>query len=731
LLGAGPGLNGLPAPTAVPGPAAGPGRAARLFDHAEAWLDAERDQLILWAPVMLGLGIALWFLLPAPGQWVAAAALALAVASAGLALPPGRLGRVLCAGGALVALGVGAAWARAELAAAPRLAAEQRAIWLTATVERVEDRSGREQWRLFLKPHDPALPPRVRIALRAPPEAAIRPGAQVRLRATLRPPPGPLVPGGYDYSRRAWFEGVGAIGHALGPIGLVSPAPARVGPLATVETWRSALNARVRALVPGPSGAIASAFVTGDQGGIPEPVAQVWRDAGIAHMLSVGGLHIAVVVGVAMVGTRRLLALSPRLALGWPLRTIAALAGALAAIAYATLAGLQVPIVRAALAALFVLAGILLGRQALALRSVAIAAFAILLVRPEALMGPSFQLTFAAIVALVAAFNTRWGRRLLEPGEDEGAPARWRRRGLALLVGGVVAQAALAPIALYHFNRDGLFGVASNLVAIPLTEFVGMPLLMLMLVAETVGAGAPFGWALGQLLDLVTAIGAWFAGLPGAVARLPAMPLAAFAAIIGGGLWLSLWAGRARLLGLAPIAAGLAAAASAGPADLFVTGDGRHLGVVAADGRVAMLRPRAGSFVRDMMGDAAGTGATLPLEALPNAHCTPDACLVRLTRGGREWRVLATRSRHWIARVAFEPACAAADIVVSDRQLPAWCRPAWLRLDPPALAASGAVAIRLGVRPRVSTAAQVQGAHPWAVALHAAGATPADGPAAR
>ncbi|MFN3288042.1 MAG: competence protein ComEC, partial [Sphingomonadaceae bacterium] len=195
----------MPQPKGVAGLAAEPGRAARLAATIEAWLDAERDQLILWAPVMLGLGIALWFLLPAPGQWVAAAALALAIAAAGLALPPGRLGRVAGTGGPLVRLGVGEARERAKLAAAPRLEAEQRAIWLTATVERVEDRSGREQWRLFLAPHDPGLPPRVRIALRAPPEAAIRPGEQVRLGATLSPPPGPLVPGGSESGGPALF----------------------------------------------------------------------------------------------------------------------------------------------------------------------------------------------------------------------------------------------------------------------------------------------------------------------------------------------------------------------------------------------------------------------------------------------------------------------------------------------------------------------------------------------
>jgi competence protein ComEC len=308
------------------------------------------------------------------------------------------------------------------------------------------------------------------------------------------------------------------------------------------------------------------------------------------------------------------------------------------------------------------------------------------------------------------------GKRLLEPAEEEGFVGRWRRRIAALVVGGVVAQAALAPIALFHFNRDGVYGVASNIVAIPLTEFVGMPLLMAMLAADVAGLAAPFGWALGQLLDGVTALGAWFAGLPGAVKRLPAMPLGAYAAMIGGGLWLCLWAGRARLAGLAPLAMGAVAASLARPPDLYVTADGRHMGLVAADGRVAMLRPRAGDFVRDMMGEAAGSGRTLTLDELPNAHCTPDACVALLTRGGREWRVLATRSRQWIDRAAFEPACAAADIVVSDRRLPRWCRPAWLRLDPPTLGATGALTVRLGTPPRVHTAALVQGAHPWAVA---------------
>jgi competence protein ComEC len=452
--------------------------------------------------------------------------------------------------------------------------------------------------------------------------------------------------------------------------------------------------------------------VTGDQGKIPLPTAQAMRDSGLAHLLSISGLHIAVVVGGVIFLVRRGLALSPYIALHWPVRTIAVGAAALAGIGYTMLAGAEVPTVRTIIATLIVLLGIVIGREAFSLRLLAAAAMIILAVRPEALLGPSFQLSFAAVIAIVALYESRLGNWLTTSVEHEGWPRRLARHGLALLVSGLVAELALSSIGLFHFNRAGLYGVFANLLAIPWSSFVIMPLLVLALLAEAIGAGGlvwpAVGWAMAQLIALAEAT----AALPGAVVRLPTMPVAAYALIIAGGLWLALWRSRVRWLGAAAIAAGLLGAVLAPPPDLLISGDGRHAALRLADGRLAFLRSRTSDFLRDMWGDALAASGDARFADLPGMTCSADTCVAAIDRGGRRWRLLATVSKDFVDRSAFEPACAAADIVISDRRMPHWCKPRWQLFDRPALARSGALAVTFS-GPRVEAANAAAGDHPW------------------
>jgi competence protein ComEC len=482
--------------------------------------------------------------------------------------------------------------------------------------------------------------------------------------------------------------------------------------MARLAALRSRLTARISDAVPGAAGAMAAAFVTGDQGGIPLETAQAMRDSGLAHLLSISGLHIAVVVGGVMWLVRRSLALSPFIALHWPVRSIAVGAAAMAGIAYTLLAGAEVPTVRTIIATLIVLVGVLIGREALSLRLLAAAAMLILAVRPEALLGPSFQLSFAAVIAIVALYESRLGRWLSTPGEHEGWPRRFARHGTALLVTGLVAELALSSIGLFHFNRAGLYGVLANIVAIPLTSFVIMPLLVLGLFADVFGLGGlawPLvGWAMGQLIALAEAT----AALPGAVVRMPTMPDTAYALIIAGGLWLALWRSQVRWWGAGGIAMGLAMATLAPPPDLLVSGDGRHAAVRLDDGRLAFLRNRTGDFLRDMWGDALATDGEARFADLPGMACSADTCVASIDRGGHRWRLLATLSKDLVDRSSFEPACAAADIVIADRRMPRWCQPRWQVFDRRTLSESGAVAVWL-TDPRVQGANTAIGDHPW------------------
>jgi competence protein ComEC len=680
-----------------------PDLAARWWDFVEA----ERHSLALWLPVAFALGVGLWFILPWQAQRLAVALLFAGLGLAGMTVR----WRPMAAVALLALAGMAATEWRSARVAAPVLAA--RGVFTVAgVVESVENRADRDQVRVIMAPEPGELPPRIRLTVRGGVDAAVAPGARIRVRAMLSPPAGAAVPGGYDFARRAWFAGIGATGFPFGPLVVTELAPPPQGLLAWLAAARAGLTARITAAVPGAAGAMAAAFVTGDQGAIPLVTAQAMRDSGLAHLLSISGLHIAVVVGSTILLVRRLLALSPWVALHWPVKRIAVAAAAVVGVGYTVLAGAEVPTVRTILATLIVLFGIMIGREALSLRLLAAAAFAILAVRPEALLGASFQLSFAAVIAIVALYESPLGRRLTTPDEDEG-PGRWLlRQGLALLVTGLVAELALSSIGLFHFNRAGLYGVFANLLAIPWTSLVVMPSLMLSLLAEGFGVGhlvwPLVGWAMGWLIVLAEAT----AALPGAVVRIPTMPGFAYALIIGGGMWLALWRSRLRFWGSIPVVMGLMLTLAAPRADMLISNDGRHAAVRLPDGQLAFLRNWTGDFLRSVWVDALAADGEVRFANVPGMACSSDTCVASIRRHGRSWRLLATVSRDYIDRAVFEPACAEADIVISDRQMPAWCRPRWQMFDRARLAQSGAVAIWLGDG-RVVTANDRIGDHPW------------------
>ncbi|HEX8644557.1 MAG TPA: ComEC/Rec2 family competence protein [Allosphingosinicella sp.] len=683
-----------------------------LSARIEAIADKERDQLPLWLPVGLIAGISAWFGLGGDASWTAFLCLSVAGALGFAAAAGGtRWGRALAIFCLAAALGCANIWWKAERVAAPRLERPQLAVF-EAEIETLQRLPAREAVRLVLKTSGGALPPQVRVNVdEKDADAALRPGARVRLRAWLMPPAPAPVPGAYDFARAAWFQRIGATGRTL-DIALVAP-PSSQSWRARLATLRQRLADHVRERLPGAEGGIAAALATGDQGGIPEADAEAMRRSGLAHLLSVSGLHLTAVVGAVMLLTLKLLALSPALALRGRLILVAAAAGALAGVAYTLLTGAEVPTVRACIAALLVLLGLALGREALTLRLLAVGALAVLVLWPETLPGPSFQLSFAAIMAIVALHEHPRIQALLSR-RDEPWYALVGRFFLGLVLTGLAVELALTPIALFHFHRAGLYGALANILGIPLTTFVIMPLEALALLADLAGLGAPFWWLAGQALSLLLALAHVAASAPGAVAMLPTMPTGAFALIVAGGLWICLWRTRMRRWGLAPLALGTAIALATPAPDLLVTGDGRHLALRRESGDLAILRGRAGDYVRSLLSENSGAEAEFyEVEQLREAACSADLCAVHLRRGGRLWRLLATRSNRFVDAAAFARACAQADIVVSDRRLPRSCRPLWLKADRELLEATGGLAIRLGARAQVETVAQSVGGHPW------------------
>jgi competence protein ComEC len=277
----------------------------------------------------------------------------------------------------------------------------------------------------------------------------------------------------------------------------------------------------------------------------------------------------------------------------------------------------------------------------------------------------------------------------------------------------VVIELALMPIGLFHFHRAGVYGALANVIAIPLTTFVSMPLIALALLFDLVGIGAPFWWLAGQSLELLLALAHWTAARPGAVTSLPAMGGGAFALFLAGGLWLALWRGRVRLIGLAPVAVGLLMLANLRPPDVLISGDGRHVGITGEGPELVVLRESRSDYTRENLTEIAGmAGETKAMASWPGARCNSDVCVVQLDRGGHTWSLMITRSKNMLRERQLAAICERVDVAIADRRLPGSCRPRWLKADRPYLDRSGGLALDL-VESRLTSVAQGQGEHGW------------------
>lgn len=685
------------------------------FAATERFLESAGFDRAPWLAVSFAGGIAAWFALDNIWQWLALVAVCLAAVLGGLAGlgADGRfpfLRQTIIGLALMTAAGCGVVWTKSVLVGTPPIArpmVEQ----LNGTVLRREEQPSQGRVRLTLATREAKTGRAIRVRINLPLAAdqpGIAEGAQLRLRARLMPPAPPMLPGGYDFARTSWFSGLAATGSVLGKVTVVKPA--------AQQNWLSrlkrSLSAHVRSRLDGSAGTIAAAFASGDRGAIAPADDTAMRDAGLTHLLSISGLHVSAVVAAFYVLSIRMLALWPWLALRVRLPLVAAATGALAGVGYTLLTGAEVPTIRSCIGAVLVLVALAIGREPLSMRMIAVAAMFVLLFWPEAIIGPSFQMSFAAVIAIVALHGASPVRAFLAPREE----AWWTRgaRLFVMLLGtGVVIELALMPIGLFHFHRAGVYGALANVIAIPLTTFISMPAIAVALLLDSIGIGAPAWWVAGKSLDGLLALAHWTAARPGAVTLLPAMGQGSFMLFIGGGLWLALWRGRLRLVGLIPAAIGLFTLALLRPPDVLVSGDGRHVGITSEGGSLLVLREGRSDFAKENLQEIAGmAGEVRLLDDWPGARCNRDFCAVELNRGGREWRLLIARGKDLVDLRALASACARVDIVIADRRLPYACRPAFLKADRTMLGQTGGLTLDLTNR-TLTTVAESQGTHGW------------------
>lgn len=593
-------------------------------------LNAERGRLVLWLPVLVGCGVAAYFALPVepPAMWSAVC----------LPLLFGLLfwGRYSLWAKPIViallalALGFVAADLRTELVSAPMLSRSIGPVMLEATVLSSEDTDGGGA-RLLLgeikteRALSAGIPKTIRLTLKGRmAQTPVAIGARIKVLANLMPPMEPSIPDGFDFRQQAYFNQLGALGMALSPPEVIALGEGE-GEGLMAERWREIVKRRILTQLSGAEGAIAVAFMTGERGAIDEATNANMRAAGTAHLLSISGMHIGMVAGLVFISLRLLMALWPRLALYHDIKKYAAVAALVTVVAYTWFVGSPIPAQRSALMTGLVFLGVLIDRRVITLRSVALSAAVLMLIFPESLLNIGFQLSFAAMVMLVAAYEFSQQRKVPEL-EDQSWWAKGWRYVVGVVVTSIIAGLATMPYGAWHFNRLQLLGVLGNLIAVPLTGVVLMPAMLAAYVLMPLGLDAPALWLMGLGLKGVTASAAWVAGLPGASLIVERFSFSAVLFVTFGGLWLCIWQTRLRLVGLVPIALGFVLMFFPVRPDVIVSAEG--LAALRTGESYAISRAQGSRIVRENWSRAFAGGAELQALRQVGAQCDALGCVL-------------------------------------------------------------------------------------------------------
>jgi competence protein ComEC len=549
-------------------------------------------RLVPWLPVAFGFGIVGYFTAGREPAWWAASALAFAGIAVAFAARRRAVGFPLALGLAAIAAGFATATLRTVRIAHPVLQVPASSVMLAGFVEIREERERSD--RVVIRVHRfegrrlAEAPDRVRVAVRKGTAPAV--GSFVELKAHLSPPLAPLRPGGYDFARDMYFQRIGASSYALGAIRTVA-APVMPGVwlryASFIDALREAIDKRIRAVVPGDRGSIASALITGKRDAITTPVNDAMYISSLAHVLSISGYHMAVVAGVVFFFIRAGLALIPSLASRHPIKKWAAGGALLAAAFYLLLSGAEVATQRSFIMIAIVLAGVMVDRPALTFRTLTVAAFGVLLLAPESVVHPSFQMSFAATLALIAAYQYGLPWRANADSSLGARVALWGGREIAgLILASLVAGLATTPYAAYHFHRLAPYGVIANLLAMPVVSAWVMPMGILGVLAMPFGFDAIFWRLMGDGLDWMIAVALWVTSLPGAVGRIQAFGSGPLLLGTAGLLLLCLLRTPLRWSGaVLALAASLWAVTAPRP-DVLVAGDGQVAAVRGPAGRL-------------------------------------------------------------------------------------------------------------------------------------------------
>lgn len=627
-------------------------------------------RLTCWLPVGMALGIAGYFALPTEPSWELCLLMALMV-GAGLTLlvwsrrveavteraAYGQLlGCVLGGGLLMVGLGFLLAYGQAHRQPfMPLLPLE--AVWVKGYLAELEPVAAQHEgqkvgWRIglddavFESPWWVGMTPlRRRVIVtfrpRAGQEDAVNGlvmGRSVRLRALLRSPSVPLWPGGRDGQRAAWFDGRAGAGMALSPPQRFYEDEGGHWLSVWTERLRQTVAISIEKALPGQEGAVAAAILCGETGRLSAGIRQDYAASGLAHLLAVAGLHLGFIMGMVFTVTRRCMSLSQRLSAYWPCREVALFVSLCAGAGYVVLTGLHVPGLRAlGLAGLSVLA-LLLGRRAVSMRGLALICLALEVMSPVLVLDVSFQMSFAAVMALMAGYETLRNLSFSRERYERQGRTIWQRGGTflaSLTMTSLLAGLATLPLSMAYFGAFQPWFVVANIVAVPLMGVWVMPAGLVALLLMPFGLSVLPLHVMGWGIRLIGWLAAHVAAAPLASWPVPSFPSWVVGLYMLGLTILCLWRGWGRSAGMVLIVGALAAVWLIDRPVMLLVEQGHVLALRQAGGmRVMEGRPGNG-LVRQEMQRAFGWKA----QGVGTPVCEAGVCQLALrTRQVILWR---------------------------------------------------------------------------------------------
>jgi len=484
---------------------------------------------------------------------------------------------------------------------------------------------------------------------------ALAPGDIIRAPVRFYAVPGPVIPNGFDSQFHAFFDGVGAYGNATGAVERVASgsdsAPERV-----IDGIRRGIAARIDADLKQPTAGIARALITGDQSAVSDEARETMAAAGLAHVLSVSGLHLTIVAGLVLVTLRGGLALVSGIHRFVSVKRVAAAGAVVAALGYFAISGGNVAALRSTIMLVLVLGAIVFGRRALTMRNVAIAALIVIATDPASVFRPSFQLSFAAVVALIGAWE------LMRPPEGRNQSLLGRTGGYlwGIVLTSLIAGAATLLFSVYHFQQTSPLGVLGNLFTLPLVGFVMMPFAVLATLAMPFGWEAPFlavmGWSIDRMLELGGLVAGWSTGLDASPLLAPIALLLGLAALA----WFTFFLSWHRLLAPVLLLPAVLLFALDRPPDVLIA-DTTQAVALRGDADLELVAGKGASFAvnvwRETYGEAIEPGALL--------RCDSVGCF---GTSGRGFSVAIVRDP-----AGFYEDCGLADLLIARRTVPANC----------------------------------------------------------